>query len=97
MNNIFYCSAKSTYVAFLTLTLITTNYCSSTFISVTQVPLKIKVNESKSNKIQRVNLRSTLIYALRGLTLYLYIAKSRKGINIIGIKFYRIIFYNALH
>ena len=60
-------------------------------------PQKIKVNESKSNKIQRVNLRSTLFYALRGLTLYLYIAKSRKEINIIGIKFYRIIFYNALH
>ena len=37
MNNIFYCSVKSTYVAFLTLTLtlITTNYCSGTFFSVT--------------------------------------------------------------
>ena len=36
MNNIFYCLVKSTYVDFLALTLITTNYCSSTFISVTK-------------------------------------------------------------
>ena len=34
MNNIFSCSVKSTYVAFLTLTLVTTNHCNSPFISV---------------------------------------------------------------
>ena len=32
-NNIFYCSVKTTYVAFLTLTLIITNYCSGTFLA----------------------------------------------------------------
>ena len=32
-NNIFYCSVKPTYVAFLALTLITTNYCSGTFLA----------------------------------------------------------------
>ena len=32
-NNIFYCSVKPTYVAFLTLTLIITNYCSGTFLA----------------------------------------------------------------
>ena len=34
MNNIFSCSVKSTYVAFLTLTLVTTNHCNNPFISV---------------------------------------------------------------
>ena len=34
-NNIFYCSVKPTYVAFLALTLITTNYWRGTFFSVT--------------------------------------------------------------
>ena len=39
MNNIFYCSVKPTYVAFLALTLITTNYCSGTFLAL-QVLIK---------------------------------------------------------
>ena len=37
-SNIFFCLVKSTHVAFLALTLIITNYCSSIFISVTWHP-----------------------------------------------------------
>ena len=36
-NYIFYCSVKPTYVDFLALTLITTNYCSGTFLALHNV------------------------------------------------------------
>ena len=40
-NSIFYCLVKSTYVFFLTLTLITTNYCSGTFLALHTVKASI--------------------------------------------------------